>query len=101
MLLQISTVPTASRSRVSVSYKQVLSDDIKVKQVVADKTEKDIDEVRKPANIPLLYASFLLYSLRNVLFFCTPSRGDYLILCQSLGALAVRAGWGLTPDGCG
>ncbi len=25
---------------------QVLSDDIKVKQVVADKTEKDIDEVR-------------------------------------------------------
>lgn len=44
---------------------QVLSDDIKVKQVVADKTEKDIDEVTQKKlqanNIPLVLASGFLY----------------------------------------
>ncbi|CAM9369438.1 unnamed protein product, partial [Ectocarpus sp. 12 AP-2014] len=40
----------------------VLSDDIKVKQVVADKTEKDIDEVRR-GYTPIAYSS-------QILFFC-------------------------------
>eukprot|EP00903_Cladosiphon_okamuranus_P016611 g15323.t1 len=41
---------------------QVLSDDIKVKQVIADKTEKDIDEVRR-GYTPIAYSS-------QILFFC-------------------------------
>ncbi|CAM9096885.1 unnamed protein product, partial [Ectocarpus sp. 4 AP-2014] len=41
---------------------EVLSDDIKVKQVVADKTEKDIDEVRR-GYTPIAYSS-------QILFFC-------------------------------
>lgn len=42
------TTPLVSWTALAaLSFRQVLSDDITVKQVIADKTEKDIDEVRR------------------------------------------------------
>jgi len=46
----------------TLSRSKVVADDINEKQVVADKTEKDIDEVRK-GYTPIAYSS-------QVLFFC-------------------------------
>lgn len=43
----------------SLLFRQVLSDDITVKQVVADKTEKDIDEVRPAADMVYLTYYFI------------------------------------------